>query len=62
MRRHTTGFTKVFWFLFFLSFTLPKNALSYLIRRDMEHGKAFLKAVAWNVTHLSNGQRLKLFA
>jgi GT2 family glycosyltransferase len=62
MRRHTTGLTKLFWFLFFLSFTLPKNTVSYLLQRDTEHGRAFWKALMWNVTHLSNGQKLKLFA
>lgn len=61
MRRHTTGLTKVFWFLFFLSVTLPKNALSYLLQRDVEHGKAFWKALIWNATHLSNGQKFRLF-
>lgn len=61
MRRHTTGLTKIFWLLFFMSFTLPKNTLSYLFRRDVQHGKAFWKALVWNVTHLSNGQKFKLF-
>jgi GT2 family glycosyltransferase len=62
MRRHTTGLVKIFWLLFFVSFTFPKNALTYLIRRDLQHGKAFWRALVWNITHLSNGKKLKLFA
>lgn len=61
MRRNTTGLKKVFWVLFFISFSLPKNALTFVLQRDAEHGRAFWKALVWNLTHLSNGQKLKLF-
>lgn len=62
MRRNTTGVTKVLWMIFFVLFTLPKNFLSYLVKRDLEHAKAFWRALQWNVTHLSNGEKMKLFA
>jgi GT2 family glycosyltransferase len=62
MRRHTSGLKKIFWIVFFLLFSLPKNTVAYLLRRDAEHGKAFWKGLVWNLTHLPNGQRLKLFA
>jgi hypothetical protein len=61
MRRNTEGFKKITWILFFLFFTIPKNALLYALRRDLEHAKAFWKGLFWNMTHLNNGQKLKLF-
>ncbi len=61
MRRNTTGLKKIFWVLFFLVFSLPKNAVAYFIGRDVEHGKAFWKGLTWNLTHLSNGQKMRLF-
>jgi GT2 family glycosyltransferase len=62
MRRNTSGITKASWLLFFVTVTLPKNFISYLVKRDMEHLKAFWKALHWNLTHLSNGEKMKLFA
>jgi GT2 family glycosyltransferase len=62
MRRNTTGFKKISWIVFFLMFSLPKNALTFLLQRDADHGKAFWKGLIWNLTHLSNGQRLRPFA
>jgi GT2 family glycosyltransferase len=61
MRRHTRGTIKFFWFIFFITFSLPKNALTYLFLSG-DHMRAFWQALAWNITHLSNGQKLKLFA
>ena len=61
MRRNTSGLTKIFWVLFFLAFSLPKNVLTYIIGRDLQHGKAFWKGLVWNFTHLSNGQKLNRF-
>lgn len=62
MRRNTSGLKKIFWIIFFLSFSLPKNVMTYLLQRDADHGKAFWKGLKWNLTHLSNGQKMKLFA
>lgn len=62
MRRNTSGLRKIFWVIFFLIFSLPKNSLTYLLQRDADHGKAFWKGLLWNLTHLSNGQKLKFFA
>lgn len=61
MRRNTSGMRKIFWIIFFLMFSLPKNSITYLLQRDTDHGKAFWKGLLWNVTHLSNGQKLKIF-
>jgi GT2 family glycosyltransferase len=61
MRRNTSGLKKIFWVLFYLSFSLPKSALTFALKRDAEHGKAFWKALVWNLTHFSNGRKMKLF-
>jgi len=61
MRRNTSGAKKLTWIFFFLLFSLPKNALTYLLKRETDHAKAFWKGLLWNITHLSNGQRMKLF-
>jgi GT2 family glycosyltransferase len=62
MRRHTTGMKKILWIIFFLTFSLPKNAVAYLLQRDAEHGRAFWRGLVWNITHLPNGRKMKLFA
>lgn len=62
MRRNTAGLKKITWILFFLFFSLPKNALMYTMKRDIEHAKAFWKGLLWNMTHLDNGKKLRLFA
>lgn len=61
MRRNTSGFKKITWILFYLVFSLPKNALTFILQRDPGQGKAFWKGLLWNMTHLDNGQKLKLF-
>lgn len=62
MRRNTAGIKKITWILFFLFFSLPKNALVFTLKRDIEHAKAFWKGLVWNMTHLDNGKKFKLFA
>lgn len=61
MRRNTSGFTKAAAILFFLFFSVPKNVLTFVARRDFQHAKAFLNGLAWNITHLENGKKLTLF-
>lgn len=61
MRRNTAGLMKVSWILFFLFISLPKNALMFTLKRDLKHGRAFWKGLFWNMTHLNNGKKLKLF-
>lgn len=61
MRRHTSGIKKLSWIIFFLLFTLPKNAIRYVLSREIDHAKAFWKGLFWNLTHLSNGQKVKIF-
>jgi GT2 family glycosyltransferase len=61
MRRNTTGLMKVIWILFFLFFSLPKNALMFTLKRDLQHARAFWRGLLWNITHLDNGKKLRLF-
>lgn len=60
MRRNTVGIKKMTWILFFIIFSLPKNAVMFTLR-DVNHAKAFWKGLIWNITHLDNGEKLKLF-
>jgi len=61
MRRNTSGFKKLSWILFFLFFSLPRNAIRYTFQKDIKHAKAFWKGLWWNFTHLNNGKKIKLF-
>lgn len=61
MRRNTAGLTKFSWMLFFLSFSLPKNAAIFALRRDGNHARAFWRGLVWNLVHTANGERLKSF-
>jgi hypothetical protein len=54
--------SKMIAMVFFMVFALPKNILTYLYQRETAHVKAFWKGCMWNATHLSNGNKLKLFA
>ena len=56
MRRNTSGLTKVSWVLFFILFSIPKNSLSFALKRETEHLKAFWKGFLWNISHNSNGK------
>jgi GT2 family glycosyltransferase len=60
MRRNTSGFKKLTWILFFLLFSLPKNTLKFILQRDLEHFKAFWRGLLWNITHLDNGEKVRL--
>jgi GT2 family glycosyltransferase len=62
MRRNSKGATKIISMLFFAFLAFPKNLLTYLLKREMDHVKAFWRACMWNVTHLSNGNKLKLLS
>jgi len=62
MRRNTKGLTKVSWILFFLIFSIPKNISKYILKREIDQLKAFWKGFVWNITHLTNGEKIKLLA
>lgn len=49
MRRNAGFFQLLVFIIFFVLFTLPKNTLMYLIRKQFTHLKYFLKGVFWNL-------------
>lgn len=55
MRRHTSGLTKFSWILFFIVFSIPKNSLKFLVKRELQHLRAFWKGFLWNIKHRTNG-------
>lgn len=62
LRRHSAGLKKITGILFFLLLSIPKNALKFAFTRDTANARALWRGLVWNVTHLDNGQKLKLFA
>lgn len=61
LRRNSSGLSKVIAMAFFLIFALPKNIMKYLYQREIEHVKAFWKGCTWNLTHLADGNKFKIF-
>ena len=57
MRRHTRGATKLSWIIFFILFSIPKNSLMFMLKRETEHLRAFWRGCRWNISHSTNGTR-----
>lgn len=51
MRRNIKGYYKFVATLYLLFISIPKNILSYLIKRKYKHLKVYLCALAWNISH-----------
>jgi GT2 family glycosyltransferase len=49
MRRNAGFFQLTVFILFFVFFTLPKNTLMYLVKKQFTHLRYFLKGVFWNL-------------
>jgi GT2 family glycosyltransferase len=62
MRRNSSGLSKLAALLFFILIAAPKNMLTYIVQREVDHVKAFWRGCIWNLTHLSNGNKFNLFA
>jgi len=52
LRRNVHGFPFLVAFLYLFLIAIPKNAFSFLLRRQKGHFKAYVKAVTWNVKNL----------
>jgi hypothetical protein len=50
MRRNTNFFQFLVFISFFTFFSVPKTLLTYLIKRQKEHFKSFIKGITWNLT------------
>lgn len=53
MRRNVVGIKLVFGIVFFIAVSIPKNTFKFLLKREMEHLKAFYKGVFWNISNVS---------
>jgi GT2 family glycosyltransferase len=53
MRRNVGPVPLTAFTLYFIFFTIPKNSLVFLVRRELDHFKAFWRGVFWNLAHFS---------
>ncbi|QMW05850.1 glycosyltransferase family 2 protein [Spirosoma foliorum] len=53
MRRHSSSFQRLVFYLFFGVCVLPKHVVSYAVSGKITHAKAFLKGTLWNLTSTS---------
>jgi len=54
LRRNVHGVTFLVALLFQLFVAIPKNAVSFLLKREKGHFKAYLKGVLWHIKNLFN--------
>lgn len=52
MRRNVKLPARLFFMTYFTMFTVPKNTLQFLLKREFVHLKAFWNAISWNLRHL----------
>lgn len=57
MRRNVSGIKSIFWPFFLILISLPKNTISFIVKRDFDHLKAFYQGILWNLTHFKNGAK-----
>lgn len=51
MRRNVGPVQLAAFTLYFIFFTIPKNSLLFLMRREPDHFKAFWRGIFWNLSH-----------
>ncbi|MVT08097.1 glycosyltransferase family 2 protein [Chitinophaga tropicalis] len=51
MRRNVALPNRIIFLLYLVLFTIPKNTLRFIARKEREHLKAFWKGIFWNVKH-----------
>lgn len=51
MRRNVKLSARIFFLSYLLVFTIPKNTLTFLVRKESAHLKAFWKGIFWNLKH-----------
>lgn len=51
MRRNVKGMPLAVFTCYFTFVTLPKNVVTFLVRREMKHLQAFWKGIAWNLSN-----------
>lgn len=61
LRRNIKGLSQFIWPFFFILISVPKQLLSFFIKGEMDHVKAFWKALMWNTQHLKSGDKVSIF-
>lgn len=57
--RRNAGFAGCSFFLFyFVVFTIPKNVMTFLLKREFDHLRSFLKAIQWNIQNIDIYKRV----
>jgi GT2 family glycosyltransferase len=51
MRRNVALPNRIIFLLYLTLFTIPKNTLQFLLKKEKEHLRAFWKGIMWNVKH-----------
>ncbi|PSL43740.1 hypothetical protein CLV51_10749 [Chitinophaga niastensis] len=51
MRRNVKLSARIFFLFYLMVFTIPKNTLSFIARKEIAHLKAFWKGIFWNIKH-----------
>lgn len=51
MRRNVKLPARIFFLFYLMMFTIPKNTLTFIVRKEKAHLKAFWKGIFWNIKH-----------
>lgn len=51
LRRNTFGLQRILMYIYYFMIAVPKNMLSYILKGDMPHFKAFWKGLIWNFSN-----------
>ena len=54
MRRNFGLSSKIIASIYLLLISVPKNLLSFLLKREFGHLKAYVNALFWNISHANN--------
>jgi len=52
MRRNTNAFQFSCFMAYLCIFTIPKNIVTFLVKRQLDHLKAFMSAIKWNLDNI----------
>jgi len=61
MRRNVKGLSFIGFAFYYTFITLPKNTISFLAKKEIDHLKAFWKGLLWNLSN-PNLKKIELCA
>jgi GT2 family glycosyltransferase len=61
MRRNMKGLSTLIWPFFFILFSVPKTSIRFFTSGEIDHLKAFWKALLWNIQHFKGGNKISIF-